>query len=285
MIRLFQTVLTVGFSFVFLSVPGMAQEETEYANIPHVSKRARVNFGTTYLFAEEHKAFAIAPGGAWSWSAEQETEEKAKESALARCDKFTQQKCVLFSVNDRIVFDHKTWPTLWGPYLNKEQVAQAPVGNKVGERYYDLLITRDGKEVKLSDMRGKVVLLHFWGSWCPPCCHELPVLQQLYESILKEQLDVEVVLVQIREPYSVAQAWLKSNKLTLPSYDSGAKGEADEQLRLADGSRIGDRKLAKVFPSTYVLDRNGVVVFSRMGPISKWPEYLPFFKDLLTRTQ
>ena len=92
MIKFFQTVLTVGFSFVFISVPLMAQEDAEYADIPHVSKRARVNFGTSYLFAEEHKAFAIAPGGAWSWSAEQETEEKAIENALARCGKFTQLK-------------------------------------------------------------------------------------------------------------------------------------------------------------------------------------------------
>ena len=268
----------------FVCAPVVAQEDPEYVNIPHVSKRAKQSYSGDYLFAGEFKAFAIAPGGAWSWSSDEPDRETAIEGALARCGKFTQQKCVLFAVNDEVVFDQDAWVTLWRPYKSAEQASRALIGSKVGERYYDLLLKRNGKEVKLSDMRGKVVLLHFWGSWCPPCCRELPELQKLYELLVEQQVDVEVVLVQVREPYSTSQAWLKSNKLALPSYDSGSRGEADELLNLVDGSQIEDRKLARVFPATYVLDRNGLVVFSRMGPVSKWPEYLPFFKDIVTRT-
>jgi thiol-disulfide isomerase/thioredoxin len=278
------SVLLAWLPYALSSSPVIAQQDPEHADIPHVSKRARENFSSAYLFAEEYKAFAIAPGGAWSWSADEPSREKAVESALSRCRKFTQQKCVLFAVNDEVVFDHEAWPSLWGPYKSAQQASQAPIGSRVGERFFDLLLNKEGKQVKLSDMREKVVLLHLWGSWCPTCCRELPSLQTLYDSLVEQKMEVEVVLAQVREPFSTSQNWLKSKNFSLPSYDSGSIGEADEQLSLADGGQIEDRQLAKVFPATFVLDKHGIVVFSRMGPISDWPKYLPFLMDAVERS-
>ena len=51
----------------------------------------------------------------------------------------------------------------------------------------------------------------------------------------------------------------------------------DAPTALADGQRIEDRNIARVFPSSYVLDRNGIVLFSNFGPVDDWLEYLPFF--------
>lgn len=278
------TTILVWFFGALSATEVSAQQDPAYTDIPHVSKRAKESFSGAYLFAEEYKAFALAPGGAWSWSSEEPTRERAIENALKRCRSFTQQQCVLFAVNDEVVFDREGWQRLWRPYKSARQAAEAPVGSKRGERLYDLMLKKDGKQVKLSDLRGKVVLLHFWGSWCPPCCRELPSLQTLYNTLLEQQIEVEVVLAQVREPYSAALAWLKSKKLSLPNYDSGASGEMDQYFRLADGSQLEDRQLAKVFPATFVLDRNGVVLFSRMGPINDWTEYLPFLKDAVAHS-
>jgi len=133
--------------------------------------------------------------------------------------------------------------------------------------------------MKLSDLRGRVVVLHFWGSWCPPCRREIPELQQLHQALGTAD-DIHIVLLQVRENISRARAWAHQQQVTLPLYDSGANDEANEVLSLADGAAIPDRSIAKVFPTTYILDKNGVVVFSHTGPISRWPEYLPLLHDV-----
>ncbi len=53
----------------------------------------------------------------------------------------------------------------------------------------------------------------------------------------------------------------------------------DTALMLADGRRIPDREIAVRFPTSYVLDRRGMVLFRHVGPIDDWDGYLPFFVD------
>ncbi len=262
----------------------MAQQEPANVDIPHVNKLARESYTSGYQFADEYKAFAIAPGGAWSWSAGKSSREEAVASALHGCGSYTQQQCVLFAVSDKVVFDRDAWPTLWRPYLNAQQAAKASVGINRGNRFHNLQLKRDGQTLKLSDLRGKVAVLHFWGSWCPHCLRELPSLQTLYDTLVQQKIEVQVVLVQVRESYSKSQDWLQSRELSLPGYDSGAVDEMDKSIRLADGSRLDDRKLARVFPSTFVLDGNGVVIFSHVGPVDDWMEYLSFLKDAVTHS-
>jgi thiol-disulfide isomerase/thioredoxin len=122
--------------------------------------------------------------------------------------------------------------------------------------------------------------VHFWGSWCPPCLRELPALEKLHEQI-RTRLggEIEMILLQVRESFEEAHLWAEANGFTeLPLYDSGSTGSDDTDLPLAQGGEVEDRKIARVFPSSYVLDRRGVVVFSHFGPIEDWLEYLPFFE-------
>ncbi|HEX5636810.1 MAG TPA: hypothetical protein VFY78_06960, partial [Gammaproteobacteria bacterium] len=58
-------------------------------HIPHVVEKAEVSFEFDYLYAAPHRAFAIAPGGAWTWQAGKETNELAKQGALAACKQYT----------------------------------------------------------------------------------------------------------------------------------------------------------------------------------------------------
>ena len=262
------------------SLAGLASQPAEADAIPHVDAKARENF-LAYRKAANHKAFAIAPGGAWGWEAELPSPEAADARALYNCQATTRQKCVLYAADDAIVFDAEKWPTLWGPYPRSADAAAALTGASVGERFFDIAYEDgSGASRSLAGLRGKIVFVHFWGSWCPPCLRELPSLQKLQEQFEARLADqVVMILLQVREPFAEALKWAEDNQFTgLPLYDSGSTGSDDTALTLGDGERIEDRNIARVFPSSYVLDRNGIVVFSKFGPVEDWLEYLPFFE-------
>ena len=249
--------------------------------IPHVGKRARDSY-IDYLYADPHKAYAIGPGGAWAWQEAKSSPEEATQAAIDYCQRYSQQKCVPYAVNDKLVFDRANWPKLWGPYLSKAEANKAPVGNRVGQRFYDLAFKDEkGKRKTISDLRGKVVFVHFWGSWCPACMIEFPSLVRLEKQINQELgQQVELVILQAREPFSESIRWARKNGFeNVRLYDSGAKSLSDTEFKLADGSRIQDREIAKTFPTSFVLDKNGVIVFYHRGPVNNWMEYVDFFRD------
>lgn len=251
-------------------------------DIPHVSLKAKDSFQFDYLYAPKNSAFTIAPGGAWSWTAKKETEEEAKKVALDACNSYTEQKCVLYAVNEQITFDKEQWHTLWGPYKTKGDLKASKEGIKVGEVFPDVIFTNPkGLKQSISDLKGKVVFVHFWGCWCPPCRREFETLIDMYR-ILQDTMGDQVafVVLQLREPVETSRNWAKQNNLdTLPLSDSGVKSSEDKFIRIKDGKQIADREIAKFFPSSYVIDKNGYVVFSHMGSIENWPEYVYFFKD------
>jgi len=72
--------------------------------------------------------------------------------------------------------------------------------------------------------------------------------------------------------------------LNLPLFDSGVKGKGADTLTLADGKKIRDRDIAPAFPTTYILDKHGIVVFSNIGPVSHWSQYLPLLRDVAARS-
>lgn len=234
-----------------------------------------------FVEAPDHRAFAIAPGGAWGWASAEPSAREAEDKALAICQGQTEQQCVTYAVDSRTVFDAAKWPTLWRPYSSVAQARKAPVGRERGQRMHDIAFTdAKGKPGRLSSLRGKVVVLHFWGAWCPPCRREMPDLQQTYQR-LAGQAGIAFVILQAREKYDVSRWWAGQQGIALPLADSGSGGDEDATFRLSGGGRIKDREIASRFPTTYVLDHNGVVVFSHVGPIHDWPQYEAFLGDVM----
>lgn len=232
-----------------------------------------------YLDAPDHRAFAIAPGGAWGWVAGEVSAEVAEDKALAMCQGHTEQRCVSYAVDEKTVFDAAQWPRLWRPYATSLQASRAITGRQRGQRMHDLVFTdARGRAGKLSALRGKVVVLHFWGAWCPPCRSEMPELQKLNRKMAHRK-DIAFVILQGREKIEVSRQWAQRQGITLPLADSGSSGDGDAVFRLADGGTIRDREIASRFPMTYVLDRRGLVVFSHAGPIPDWSQYEPFLSD------
>ncbi len=251
---------------------------------PHLGAEGQKGY-QEYLSAPPHSAFAIAPGGAWAWVSGHGDGGEAERAAIAACREYTRETCQAYAIDGHVVFDEAAWAASWAPYPDTEDAARAPVGTGKGMRFPDLALNAPtGGPVTLSDFKGKVVFLHFWGSWCPPCQAEFPELQHLHDAF-SDSPEMAFVFVQTREPIAKSRRWAKRNGLTLPLFDSGVKNRRETALGLADGTTIEDRRLAPVFPSTYVLDRNGVVVFAHTGPAADWPGYEPLLRHLLAATE
>jgi len=140
-------------------------------------------------------------------------------------------------------------------------VMDRKTGNKIiasGDRAPEFRLQKsDAGSVSLADLRGKVVMVHFWATWCPPCVEELPTLDKLHNSTLGK--DFEMLAVSVDEGGAGAVApFIQKNGLNLPVlFDPGG-----EVARL-----YGTYK----FPETYILDRAGVVRYKAIGP-RDWTE-------------
>jgi peroxiredoxin len=111
--------------------------------------------------------------------------------------------------------------------------------------------TPDGSALALGDLRGKVVLLNFWATWCEPCLEEMPALERLAQTYHARGLLV-LALSMDREGASVVRPFLKRHGLTLPI-------GLDPQQAVARLYRIW------ALPSTLILSRSGVPLFAVQG--------------------
>jgi cytochrome c biogenesis protein CcmG/thiol:disulfide interchange protein DsbE len=112
-----------------------------------------------------------------------------------------------------------------------------------------------GGELRLSDLRGKVVMVDFWSSWCPPCREEAPVLAATYRRY-REQ-GVEFIGVAIWDTEEEATKFIRREGLDYPS------GLDD------DGSITIDYGVTGI-PEKYFIDREGRLVRKFIGPVSAW---------------
>jgi thiol-disulfide isomerase/thioredoxin len=132
-----------------------------------------------------------------------------------------------------------------------EFMKQFPPGPpSVGELAPDIVMEdRSGKMMKLSSLRGKVVLLDFWASWCGPCRHENPTVVKAYKRFEQKGFTVfSVSLDQNREKWLAA---IEKDGLTWENHVSDLKGWGSAGSALYKVSGI---------PATFLLDKNGKIV-------------------------
>ena len=111
----------------------------------------------------------------------------------------------------------------------------------------------DDKEVALKDLKGKVVVLDFWATWCGPCVGSLPHIDKI-ASEMKEK-GVNVFAVNQAEDKELVQGFMKSKGLTVP-------------VLLDSDSKVGESYKANAIPETVVIGKDGIVrkVFVGAGP-------------------
>ena len=125
------------------------------------------------------------------------------------------------------------------------------------------LATTDGDLVSLSDLKGKVVLLNFWGTWCGPCRIELPDFIKLYDKYHKDGL--EIVGITIRRGESIEdvarfQDQWGLNYLLLNDINGNEVSKVTMDYSRAIGQMISG------IPTTLIIDREGFIVNGFIGP-------------------
>ena len=111
-----------------------------------------------------------------------------------------------------------------------------------------------GGSLKLADLRGKVVMVDFWASWCPPCRVEAPVLAKVYEEFQGQP--VEFVGVDIWDNIGDAEIYLQQEGLTYPNgFDSTGAIAIDYGVR--------------GIPEKYFIGRDGVLAKKLSGPLTE----------------
>lgn len=172
--------------------------------------------------------------------------------------------------------------TSLAPYPSAAAAAAAPTGVDIGNRFSNLALLRpDGTPTTLADMRGKIAFLHFWGSWCPPCIREFPLLQGLYTG-LGDDPRIAFVFINFGEPHAKSLAWMQARGFTMPLYDSMFPASGQPRVyQLAGGRQVPSASIGiNYYPSTVLLDRNGLVAARWLStnnyvPNIDWPGMRP----------
>lgn len=107
-----------------------------------------------------------------------------------------------------------------------------------------------GKSVKLDDLRGKVVVLNLWATWCPPCVEEMPTLDALSKKMASR--DLVVLAVAEDEDSSKVKPWIEQRKFELPVL-LDARGQVGAYFGITG------------YPETFIIDRQGKVVHRHVG--------------------
>jgi cytochrome c biogenesis protein CcmG, thiol:disulfide interchange protein DsbE len=146
---------------------------------------------------------------------------------------------------------------------------EASVAGKAEE---DFPLRLADKSIHLSDMKGKVVVLNFWATWCPPCVEETPALNRLQKYIDSRR---GVVLgISADEDNASYEKFLKSEGVIFPTFrDPGVKGNSSP-IALSYGT--------SVYPETYVIDRHGKIARKFIG-LQQWdsPDMFAYFDAIL----
>lgn len=128
--------------------------------------------------------------------------------------------------------------------------AQLPADTGAGPAPDFTLKSQNGDNFKLSELRGEVVMINFWASWCGPCRQEMPLLEELYTRY--QSLGFTVLGVNIEEDPTKAQALLKDMAVSFPVlFDT--QNEVSRLYQVA------------AMPSTVLVDRDGNMRYLHKG--------------------
>lgn len=101
-----------------------------------------------------------------------------------------------------------------------------------------------GNESSLRNMEGKIIMLNFWATWCPPCRKEMPSMEILHKKM--EGRNFEMVTVNIGEKTEVAKEFMEKNNYTFKAFTD------------LDGAVAGKYQI-RFIPTTYVIDTKGKI--------------------------
>ncbi|BAN69864.1 TlpA disulfide reductase family protein [endosymbiont of unidentified scaly snail isolate Monju] len=165
-------------------------------------------------------------------------------------------------------------PTKAAPMAGEDLAPRAAEAHELLRRYEPphpapkLVLARlDGRPLDLRSLRGQVVLVNFWATWCPPCIEEIPALERLYRA--RRDQGLTILAVAVGDPPERVRDFLASHPVRFPVL----LDEQGEALK-----RWG----VHAFPTTFVLDRAGRIRHGGFGAFA-WdgPDIAPYLEPLL----
>jgi peroxiredoxin len=138
---------------------------------------------------------------------------------------------------------------------------QQPQGGSVGAPAPDFTLKdRQGKTWTLSELKGQVVFVNFWATWCPPCRDEMPAMQRLYDKMPKDKF--KMLAIFNRDSPTNADSFAKKLNLTIPLLNDQA-------------NNIGQMYGLTGLPETFIVGKQGILRDKYIGP-ARWdsPEFI-----------
>lgn len=124
-----------------------------------------------------------------------------------------------------------------------------------------------GKNLKLSEMRGEVIMINFWASWCGPCRQEMPILEKIYQKY--QPLGFTLLGVNVEEDINDAKDYLKDVEVSFP-------------ILFDNTNKVSQLYEIIAMPSTILIDRDGNMRFLHQGyKPGVEDEYVNYIKTLL----
>lgn len=125
-----------------------------------------------------------------------------------------------------------------------------------------------GKTIDLGDLKGKVIFLNFWATWCPPCLAEMPAVNKLYENF-KNDAGVVFILADADGDLKKSQQFMDRKKYGLPVY--------------AVSTAVPDLIFQGSLPTTLVFDKEGRISYKESGAANYAdPKFIAFINKLKT---
>ncbi|MEK7845602.1 MAG: TlpA disulfide reductase family protein [Nitrospinota bacterium] len=110
----------------------------------------------------------------------------------------------------------------------------------------------DGKAISLKDFRGKLVILHFWATWCKPCKKEFPLFEKLYQGFKEKDVVFPFISIDTNANKDEVDVFARGLGVTFPVF-------------LAKDGKVPNKYWTLGVPVTYFIDRKGLIIGMALG--------------------
>jgi peroxiredoxin len=139
-----------------------------------------------------------------------------------------------------------------GNAVNQGQTAPGPP--EIGQLASDFeLNTLDGTTMRLSQFQGQAVIVNFWGTWCPPCVQEMPLLEAVYS---REQPELIILGVNEQDSLADARQFVADFNIRFP-------------ILVDKDGLVAEQYIVRGFPTTFFIDAEGVLQAQHIGGLDE----------------